>query len=311
MRKNGDYMTSVVSYPTRGKWGKSKYRGNCSGFIVKDLLELKYINPRLVYDPMAGSGTVGDVCDDLGIDCLLTDLNPKYGGVDMLKDEVPQSSDFIFWHPPYHDIIKYSGDQWGQKPHHNDLSRCGSYPEFIEKINKVHGKLLHSLRKGGWLAILIGDSTKGGYYPIFKDMDWYGQPHRVIIKLQHNCYTTDSKRYGGGNGNFIPQNHEYCILFNKDDCYVIPARIVKLGSYDSRNTVDEEVVPWKFVIMNALERLGGTATLQDLYKELEGHRRAELNEHWKAKVRQVVQIYPEFTRLDRGKYILTKLQKVA
>jgi hypothetical protein len=30
-------LCSVVSYPDRGPWGDSRYRGNCSGYLVKDL----------------------------------------------------------------------------------------------------------------------------------------------------------------------------------------------------------------------------------------------------------------------------------
>jgi hypothetical protein len=36
-QENHDFC-SVVSYPARGPWGDSKYRGNCSGYLVKDLI---------------------------------------------------------------------------------------------------------------------------------------------------------------------------------------------------------------------------------------------------------------------------------
>ena len=32
-------MQSVVSYPDRGPWGNNKYRGNMSGYLVKDIIE--------------------------------------------------------------------------------------------------------------------------------------------------------------------------------------------------------------------------------------------------------------------------------
>ena len=31
-------LCSVVSYPDRGPWGDFRYRGNCSGHLVKDLI---------------------------------------------------------------------------------------------------------------------------------------------------------------------------------------------------------------------------------------------------------------------------------
>ena len=35
-------MESVVSYMERGQYGNSKYRGNCSGFVIKDLIKQFY-----------------------------------------------------------------------------------------------------------------------------------------------------------------------------------------------------------------------------------------------------------------------------
>ena len=37
-------MQSVVSYKERGKYGNPLYRGNCSGFVIKDLIEQFYPN---------------------------------------------------------------------------------------------------------------------------------------------------------------------------------------------------------------------------------------------------------------------------
>ena len=52
-------MCSVVSYPDRGPWGDSRYRGNCSGHLVKDLI-LRF-GCQSVFDPSEGGGTVRDV----------------------------------------------------------------------------------------------------------------------------------------------------------------------------------------------------------------------------------------------------------
>ena len=50
----------------------------------------------------------------MGIDYDVLDLNPAFGGWDALRDEIPGVYDFIFWHPPYGDIIKYSGSPVGK-----------------------------------------------------------------------------------------------------------------------------------------------------------------------------------------------------
>ena len=32
-------MNSIISFPERGPYGKSSYRGNCSGYVQKSLFE--------------------------------------------------------------------------------------------------------------------------------------------------------------------------------------------------------------------------------------------------------------------------------
>lgn len=35
-------MESIISYIDRGKYGNSNYRGNCSGYIIRDLIKQFY-----------------------------------------------------------------------------------------------------------------------------------------------------------------------------------------------------------------------------------------------------------------------------
>lgn len=288
-------LTTIVSYPERGKYGDNKYRGNCSGELIKDLL--LHFKPKFVADYMVGSGTTGEVCSELGINNLCLDLNPAFGGFDALNDEIPVSSDFIFLHPPYFSIIQYSGNMWG-RPDPRDLSRCGSYGEFIKKLNLVQAKLITSLRKGGHIAILVGDvKKKGVLYSIQKDMDWYGQPLSVMIKHQYNMMS-DKHVYGG---NLIKIAHEYCIIFRRDDCYILPVKTVRQINYDLRQSTK---ISWHDVVLAALEKLGGQATLEQLYSEIDGHKKTETNKFWREKVRQVLQQYKEFQNQARGEYML-------
>lgn len=288
-------LKTIMSYPERGKYGDNKYRGNCSGELIKDLL--LHFKPGIVFDPAVGSGTSKQVCDELGIKNVCLDLNPAFGGFDVLKDEIPVSSDFIFFHPPYHNIIQYSGNMWG-RPDPRDLSRCSSYEEFIRKLNLVQAKLITSLRKGGHIAILVGDVKKNGIlYSIQKDLDWYGQPLNVLIKVQYNVWS-DNQTYSN---RLIKIVHEYCLLFKRDDCYVLPVKTVKQISFDLRNS---KKISWRDVVLAALTRLGGKASLEMLYKEIQGHKKTESNPHWKEKVRQVVQEYKDFISVARGEYSL-------
>lgn len=301
MNKLNANLTTVLSFPERGHYGKSSYRGNCSGYVQKALFE--FFQPKKVGDFMAGSNTTGDVCEELRIDYLTLDLNPELGGFDILTDEIPESFDFIFSHDPYHDIIKYSGNVWGDKPHPNDLSRCSTYEEFIQKINIAHAKMYNALRYGGHMAILTGDiKRKGRLYSLIKDMQWYGLPIQHIIKTQHNCFS-DNVNYSG---KFIPIVHEHLLIFKKDEHYIVRCTITKTIDLDTRT---RKKLSWHSVVLNAMEKLGGRATLQELYDEIDGHAKTETNNHWKEKIRQTLQIYDDFKNVSRGVYELTPLWK--
>lgn len=289
-------LTTIVSYPERGHWGNNKWRGNCSGKMVMDLLD--HFRPKKVLDPMVGSGTTLDVCREKGVKAVGLDLNPAFGGWDALNDDVPEGADFIFWHPPYHDIIKYSGHMWGTEPDPRDLSRCATYEEFIEKLDKIQEKLFYSLRRGGRIAILVGDiKRKGVLYSMQKDMRWYGTPEQVIIKVQHN-YASARNNYGG---RFIPIVHEYLLIFRKGDSYLFQVRGQQVFTEDIRN---KENVTWRDVVYAALDKLGGEAPLAALYEEVKGHRKTYTNGHWQAKVRQILQLSPDFEAVAPGKWRL-------
>jgi DNA modification methylase len=45
--------------------------------MVSDLIKC-FPNAKTVYDPFLGSGTVGKVCQDLGIDWVGSEINPEY-----------------------------------------------------------------------------------------------------------------------------------------------------------------------------------------------------------------------------------------
>jgi len=139
-------LISVVHYPIRGPYGDRTFRGNTSGLLVKDLLE--FYRPSRVVDPMEGSGTTGDVCKELGISYTGLDL---LRGNDLLDPHINQElrADFIFWHPPYWNIVEYSKDI-------RDLSTEKRYENYLVKLLQCYRKLADYLEWKGHLAILIG-----------------------------------------------------------------------------------------------------------------------------------------------------------
>src|SRR5690625_5190973 len=156
-------MNSILSYPNRGPYGDASYRGNCSGYIIRDLL--LHFKPKQFIEIFAGGGTGYDIARHLGYNnSVHLDLNPRFGSFNILTDEIHQGADFIFSHPPYWNIIKYSGqgNVWGESVYPDDLSQINNYEEFIHTLNKVNKKIYDSLSKGGRHALLIGDVRRRG-----------------------------------------------------------------------------------------------------------------------------------------------------
>lgn len=287
-------LSSIMSYPERGEWGDKNYRGNCSGWVIHDLL--RNFKPKKFLEIFAGSGTGRDVAVSLRMqNSVHLDLRPEFGGWNALTDDVPEGSDFMFLHPPYHDIIRYSGEMWGE-PHPDDLSRCGNYDEFIAKLDKVTAKGYASIRRGGRMAVLIGDIRRNKkYYSIMKDMSWFGDIEASIIKQQHDCFSSHWQY----RGKFIPIVHEHLLIFRKNDIWVVPVSFTKRTERDLRKST---LPTWRDLVQSALEECGGEAELNKLYAIIEDTEKAARNPHWKEKIRQTLQLHPEFASRERGRW---------
>ena len=109
-----DYVSShaagtVLSFPERGPWGSSKYRGNFSGWIPASII-FRY-GCKSVSEIFAGGGTTSDLCGDLQIPYCGIDLNPNPVRKDILsmdildeQMELPDAfyqADLQMLHPPY------------------------------------------------------------------------------------------------------------------------------------------------------------------------------------------------------------------
>jgi hypothetical protein len=246
------------------------------------------------------------VARDLGYaQSVHLDLNPAWGGWNALTDEVPEGTEFTFLHPPYHSLIPYSGAEWGDAPHPDDLSRCRSYGEFLAKLDIVHAKAFSSLRRGGRMAVLVGDVRRNGeFFSLQHDLSWVGTPEAVIIKLQHNP-ASSRRRYAG---RFVAIEHETVLVFRKDDWWIVPVRKVTARDYSLRQS---RRPTWRDLVQAALGDLGGEASLAQLYDSLNGTDHASQNPHWREKVRQTLQLGGEFEPICRGHWRLVDRQRPA
>lgn len=288
---------TIVSYPDRGnQYGSNKWRGNCSGRLIEDII--KQYRLTSLNDYMVGSGTTRDVCEALHIDGSFYDL---HSGYDMLSMDIPERAENIFWHPPYHDMILYSDHMYkadevikkfGYDPRENDLSRCKDWQDFLKKTNYCMVKQFTALEKGGRMFLLCGDLKRKGKLYSMLDIARPGTLEQIIIKAQHNCWS-NNQVYSGKN--FVPIAHEYLIVLKKEAALIFPLTMTVEKKMDVRNSQ----ATWRDVIAGVLQDMGN-ATLDEIYHMVENSVKCRNNSNWQAKVRQTLQLHKEFVNVERG-----------
>lgn len=234
MNSFNEEVTSVWSFKERGEWAthKGDYPGNCSPYVVKNLL-IKYSNKNdIVLDQFVGSGTtmieslllnrktIGIDINDKALNITKSRIKDIGGKYKLIKGDATKltlknkSIDFICTHPPYMDIIKYSNGIIG------DISLL-SGEEFYNSIKLVAKESFRVLKEKCYCAILIGDVRKNGLIvPVgFNVMELFLNEgfllKEIIIKEQHNCKSTDKWIEIAKKRNFLLIQHEYIFVFQK------------------------------------------------------------------------------------------------
>jgi hypothetical protein len=204
------WLTSLYHKSGRGPYGDSSYPGNCGGELIKDLL--RYFDPSLVFDPMTGSGTCKDVCTELGIACVSSDIRSGEDACD--PSAVPNAIrfDFIWAHPPY----------WRQKVYSNDprdLSTTPTLGAFLDRYGQFIRNCGSVLTPGGKLAILMGDYSdrEAGFVPLV----YHTKRLAFEAGLKQTCTDIIRFSHGASSGrrvyrsSFIPGLHDVCTIFQK------------------------------------------------------------------------------------------------
>jgi len=200
-----------------------------------------------VFDAFAGSGTTLIECRRLGRNGIGVELNKDVvEKARELVDREPNSDNVVseilvddsrtidlkpilernginqiqllIMHPPYFDIIKFSGDE-------KDLSNAQTLDDFLKMFGDVVDNTFEILEKGRYLALVIGDKySQGEWIPLgFKTMEEILKRgfklKGIIVK---NFDETRSKRaqqelwrYRALVGGFYIFKHEYIMLFKK------------------------------------------------------------------------------------------------
>ncbi len=295
--------SSVVSHSERGNGGKSSYRGNAGANFMQDVILFGVENTKmraqdfLFCDANEGSGTSGDVARQLN--CQYVGLDLMHGN-DFTRDSIltslPRPADMVFTHPPYADMIAYSGSQWGSEMLPTDTSNpLLSKEEFLEMSQVMLMNQRNGTRDGGLYSTLIGDMRKKGQFWSFQADYQLMMPKSelisVAIKMQHNCMS-NGRNY---NGSFVPISHEYLLIWKKT-----AKSLFAIGYETAKDIQGKVAATWRSVIRIALMNLGGKATLSHIYEEVSKVAGSLMtqNQHWQAKVRQ--QLQKHYTNVERG-----------
>jgi hypothetical protein len=294
---------SVWSFPDRGPWGSSKWRGNCSGFVYKEIFEA--IKPASFADPMVGSGTSVMVARELGIEAYGFDLHSGFNAVkDSMLERIGKQVSLTCSHPPYHDMIAYSGPNgmWGDVAHKDDLSHCSDVEEFNEMLQLVLLNQREATLPGGFYSTIIGDMRKDGQYHSFQAEAIARMPASelagVVIKMQHNT-VSGRKSYKKISLPFI--QHEYVLIWKKSESSLFS--VLKAVANQAQSRLSGT---WRNVVKQVLIELGGQADLAKVYGVVESQcAKAAANPHWRDKVRQVLNSHPtHFRSVERGVWAL-------
>ncbi len=274
--------STVLSFPDRGPWGDSRYRGNCSGYIPAYFI-WKY-DAKSVSEIFAGSGTTSDVCKDMGVAYSGIDLNPNPArsdiiAINILDDnmELPDAfyeADMCFLHPPYPSIngIHYSNGMWkGNKALQEQDIQEMSWEMGMKAVNHAIMRGYNSLHPGAYEVVLVGEiRSKGQYRSMMADLIRPTMLHQTFIKLQHNC-VSDRGGNSYAKSDRALTGHEMIAVFKKPSGYEIAYVMPREYSLDIR---DSSMATWKDVVFSVMNRLK-SASLEEIYSELEHSKKAE------------------------------------
>lgn len=303
--------STVLSFPERGPWGNSHFRGNCSGWIHAFLI-WKY-RIQSMAEIFAGGGTGYDVCLDFGIPYVGIDLNPNpvrkdIVAMNILDDNIAlpdgfYTSDMVFLHPPYPSIngIQYANSMW------KDTTGClqeydiqnMTWEKGMRAVNHAIMRAYTAMQAGSYEAFLVGDVRKNGVFrSMLSEVVIPGQMQQMLVKMQHNTVSGRNGITYGGHKGFVPLAHELIVVVKKPSGYELTFLIPRDYKLDVRNSLN---ATWKDVIVAVLRKIGRAAHLDEIYKEVEGCQKCHNNPlYWKDKVRQVLQTYDIFQSCERG-----------
>lgn len=223
-------------------------------------------------------------------------------GFNLLRDDLSaflgEPAHLIWWHPPYADMIQYSGSMYGE-PNKWDMSRL-SMPEFVEALELAIMNIHDACESGGHYGILMGNlRRKGEYYNLSSLVERLAPGKLVdeIIKVQHNC-VSDRTNYGNSS-KLVRIAHEKLLVFKRQ--HTSSLALIPAADKRAANMLG---VTWKTALRRVL--LGKSLSLDGIYQEIAPYAKHRQDERWKAKVRHVLQDKRFFVHTSTGEYTLVE-----
>ena len=236
--------TTLWDYPTQsyGKTpkGNNKFQGVTPAFLIWNMVQ-RYTKPGdLVVDPMAGSGTTIDVCEEEDRKVIGYDISPQHPKVKKndsryipLKDN---SVDMVFIDSPYGDNVKYSSDpeNIGHLPADDD--------KFYEALELVAKEIHRVLKPGKVMGWLIGDQwVKKTFTPVgfklYNMLCKYFQTVDIICVARRNqSSNTRVWHYRAQKWNFYLRGFKYLFLMRKP---------IPIPEKSKKSVSETKKVPWK------------------------------------------------------------------
>ena len=245
---NDIWTDSLWLIPQRDDSGahNANYHGNFVPQIPHQLLARYTRAGEFVLDPFSGSGTTLIEAQRMGRNSIGIELQPFVANEAIQRVHSEQKSNliadtfvddsrtfdirritntykinnvqFIIYHPPYWDIIKFSDDE-------NDLSNSKTLNDFLENFRKVVKNTSAVLENGRYCAVVIGDKyTNGQLIPLgfycMQVMQQEGLTLKATIvkNFEHTKGKSNQqalwRQRALKNGLYIFK-HEYIFLFKK------------------------------------------------------------------------------------------------
>ncbi|MDQ3882464.1 MAG: DNA methylase [Thermoproteota archaeon] len=161
--------TTLWDYPRQNygktRKGSNKYAGVTPAFVIYNMIKRYTEQGDLVLDPMAGSGTTIDVCNEEGRRCIAYDILPTRQ--DIIQNDARNiplaeaSVEMIFIDSPYGDNIHYND-------HPDNIGHISAEKDqFYRELEKIMIECHRVLKPGKVLGWLIGDQwVKKKFTPV-------------------------------------------------------------------------------------------------------------------------------------------------